>query len=182
MKSTPDMASDGSPGGIPFASAAYAEYSAELHRYLMRRIARPEDADDLAQEVFLRLMRVERPERVRKPVAYLFSVAAHLIREFKLRAGKEQEHVIYDSEAVERAGDMLTSGPTDELAHGLNLQRQLGRGLMRLPPTHRTVLLLVKRDGLSHEEAAKAAGLSVHTVERYVVEATARMARMAWDR
>jgi len=119
---------------------------------------------------------------VRKPVAYLFSVAAHLIREFKLRAGKEQEHVIYDSEAVERAGDMLTSGPTDELAHGLNLQRQLGRGLMRLPPTHRTVLLLVKRDGLSHEEAAKAAGLSVHTVERYVIEATARMARMAWDR
>jgi RNA polymerase sigma factor (sigma-70 family) len=182
MKSTSDTTRDPAPDDGGLAGAAFSEYSSELHRYLARRIARPEDADDLAQEVFLRLMRVEKPERVRKPVAYLFSVASHLIREFKLRSGREHEHLTYDSEAVEQAGETLSGGSNDEPAHRLNLERQLARGLMRLPPTHRTVLLLVKRDGMSHEEAAKAAGLSVHTVERYVIEATARMARMAWDR
>jgi DNA-directed RNA polymerase specialized sigma24 family protein len=37
------------------------------------------------------------------------------------------------------------------------------------------VLLLVKRDGLSYTEAARKAGLSVHTIEKYVVEARARL-------
>ena len=159
-----------------------SEYSAELHRYLARRIVRPEDADDLAQEVFLRLMRVQAPERIRKPVAYLFSIAVHLVREFKLRADKEREHVAFDSEAMERAGEMLAAGPAEELAERLDLQQQLARALQRLPRTHRTVLLLVKRDGLSHKEAAQATGLSVNTIERYIVEATAQMAKMAFDR
>lgn len=181
MKNTSDSSSEGSPADSGFADAAYAEYSQDLHRYLARRIRRPEDADDLAQEVFLRLMRVPAPERVRKPVAYLFSVASHLVREFRLRTGREHEHVIYDSETVEEAA-RTRGGPADALADGINLERQLLRALQKLPRTHRTVLLLVKRDGLSHVEAAEATGLSVHTVERYVVEATARMTRMAWDR
>lgn len=164
-----------------FAEEAYAEYSEDLHRYLTRRTRRPEDADDLAQEVFLRMMRVDAPERVRKPVAYLFSVASHLVREYRLRAGRENQHLVYDSETVEEAGQK-SGGPRDALADGLDLQRQLLRALQRLPQTHRRVLLLVKRDGLSHAEAAKFTGLSIHTVERYVVEATARMAQMAWDR
>src|SRR5688572_28467994 len=107
MKSIPESTADDPTESAKLASTAYAEYSAELHRYLARRIAHPEYADDLAQEVFLRLMRVERPERVRKPVAYLFSISAHLIREFKLRAGREQEHLTYDSETAERAGETL---------------------------------------------------------------------------
>jgi RNA polymerase sigma-70 factor (ECF subfamily) len=47
--------------------------------------------------------------------------------------------------------------------------------LQQLPPAHQLVLLLVKRDGLSYTEAASAAGLSVHTIEKYVVEARARL-------
>ena len=34
----------------------------------------------------------------------------------------------------------------------------------------------------SYEEAAKAAQLSVHTVEKYVTEARARLKLMTWDR
>ena len=45
----------------------------------------------------------------------------------------------------------------------------------QLPAAHQLVLLLVKRDGLSYAEAAQAAGLSIHTIEKYVVEARARL-------
>lgn len=180
MKITPDPPSDAPQASARFADATYSEYSEDLHRYLARRIRHPEDAHDLAQEVFLRLMRVEAPERVRKPVAYLFSVASHLVREFRLRTGRENEHVVYNSEAADEAARTSGSSP-DGLADDLNIERQLLRALQRLPRTHRAVLLLVKRDGLSHQEAATALGLSVHTIERYVVEATARMANMAWE-
>jgi RNA polymerase sigma-70 factor (ECF subfamily) len=57
----------------------------------------------------------------------------------------------------------------------LSDSQRLDRALQQLPPAHQLVLLLVKRDGLSYTEAASAAGLSVHTIEKYVVEARARL-------
>jgi RNA polymerase sigma-70 factor (ECF subfamily) len=61
------------------------------------------------------------------------------------------------------------------IAERLELQDRLDRALERLPPAHQLVLLLVKRDGLSYAEAAKTAGLSVHTIEKYLVEARAQL-------
>jgi RNA polymerase sigma-70 factor (ECF subfamily) len=61
------------------------------------------------------------------------------------------------------------------IAERLELQDGLAKALAKLPPTHRLVLLLVKRDGHSYSEAARLSGLSIHTIEKYVVEARARL-------
>ena len=47
---------------------------------------------------------------------------------------------------------------------------------------HRTVLLLVKRDGLSYEEAARRTRLNVSTVKTYVFEARGRVKMALKDR
>ncbi len=44
-------------------------------RYLARRLTQRQDAEDLAQEVYLRLLRVDAAKRVQKPVAYIFGIA-----------------------------------------------------------------------------------------------------------
>lgn len=136
----------------------------------------------MAQEVFARLLRVENAELVRKPASYLFGIAANVVREFRIRAEHDFERVTFDSEMVEHLAEHPFEMTRDDLAERLSLQRQLERGLTQLPLTHRVVLLLVTRDGLSHEEAAKAANLSVHTVEKYVTDARARLKLMKWDR
>ena len=46
----------------------------------------------------------------------------------------------------------------------------------------RTVLLLVKRDGLSYEETARKTRLNVNTVKTYVFEARARVKVILKDR
>ena len=164
------------------ARGAFQRYAPALHRFLLRRIRRPQDIDDMAQEVFARLLRVENAEFVRKPASYLFGIAANVVREFRIRAEHDQERVTFDSRMVDHLAEHPHETQLDEMADRLSLQRQLERGLARLPPTHRVVLLLVTRDGLSHEEAAEAAKLSVHTVEKYVTEARARLKLMKWDR
>jgi RNA polymerase sigma-70 factor (ECF subfamily) len=163
------------------AGSAFSRYAAELHRFLLRRLRRPEDADDLAQEVFLRLLRRENAELVRKPQAYLFGIAAHVVREFRMYTEREQERLTFDSQELEHAAEHPPDPAPDELAEQLNFECALTRALDLLPPTHRAVLLLVKRDGLSHEEAARLTHLSVHTVEKYIVEARARLRQMNWD-
>ncbi len=161
-----------------FVQSAFHKYAADLHRFLLRRVGRPSDADDLAQEVFMRLLRVEQAERVRKPLAYLYGIASHVVHEFRIR--EEQDRVSYDSAAVKHVTENPPQLSQDDIAEHLHLQQQLERALLRIPPGQRAVLLLVKRDGLSHEEAAKAAGLTVQTVEKYMVNAKARL-KLDWE-
>jgi RNA polymerase sigma-70 factor (ECF subfamily) len=61
------------------------------------------------------------------------------------------------------------------MAEQIELRQRLDRAIKQLSAAHQLVLLLVKRDGLSYTEAASASGLSVHTIEKYVVEARARL-------
>src|SRR5262245_52939191 len=104
---------------------AFRQYAGPLHRFLAKRLGRPQDVDDLAQEVFVRLLRLERPELVRKPQAYLFSVAANLVREFRIRNEKEHERVDYDSEAAEQAADNPAQPWPDELVDRVAIQQQI---------------------------------------------------------
>lgn len=126
----------------------------------------------------MRLLRVSKPERVANPLAYLYGIATHVVHEFHIR--EAQARVSYDSAAVEQATEYPVDPAPDDAADRLHLQQQLERALLRLPPGQRAVLLLVKRDGLSHEEAAKAAGLTIQTVEKYMVNAKAKF-KMDWD-
>jgi RNA polymerase sigma-19 factor, ECF subfamily len=162
--------------------SAFRHYRRELHRYLLRRLRRPQDVDDLAQEVYLRLLRHDETKCVRKPLAYLYGIASHVVADFRIETEHERERLTFDSEACEQGSEEPTSALPDDLADRLNLQQQLERALAQLPPTHAAVLLAHKRDGLSYEEVAQKLNLSVHTVEKYITQAKARIRTMAWDR
>jgi RNA polymerase sigma factor (sigma-70 family) len=156
-----------------FAGAAFRDHAVELQRFLIRRVGHAQDADDLAQEVFARLLRVRDAELVRKPLAYLIGIATHVVREFRQR--KQHERVLFDSPVADDLCENPQHPAQRGVAEQLELQQWLNSALTQLPPTHQLVLLLVKRDGLSYAEAARKAGLSVHTIEKYVVEARARL-------
>ncbi len=155
------------------AGTAFREHAVELQRFLIRRVGHAQDADDLAQEVFARLLRVRDAELVREPLAYLIGIATHVVREFRQR--KQHERVLFDSTVTDDLCENPEHPTQRGVAERLELQQWLDRALTQLPPTHQLVLLLVKRDGLSYVEAAKKAGLSIHTIEKYVVEARARL-------
>jgi RNA polymerase sigma-70 factor (ECF subfamily) len=156
------------------ASGAFRAHARDLQRFLLRRVGDRHDADDLSQEVFARLLRIENVEIIRNPLAYLLGIASHVVREFRQR--RRHQGVIFDSDMAESLAENLEASPRGAgNAEQVELQDWLASALKQLPPTHQAVLLLVKRDGLSYEEAAGATGLSVHTIEKYLVEARARL-------
>jgi RNA polymerase sigma factor (sigma-70 family) len=158
------------------ALSAFRTHAREVQRFLLRRVGDRHDVDDLSQEVFARLLRVENVELIRNPLAYLLGIAAHVVREFRQR--KQHQCVIFDSDMAESLSEHLELVPRGEAGNNpdqLELQNWLDDALKQLPANHQTVLLLVKRDGLSYEEAAVTTGLSVHTIEKYLVEARARL-------
>ena len=149
------------------ADAAVETYHRELHRFLRRRVARSQDLGDLLQEVYLRIMRVEKAELVRKPLAYIYGIASHVVAEFRIRAQHEQ--VVFDSETTDAALDEVGRSGFSE-AGGFG-ERQIEEAMAQLSANRLAVFLLERRDGLAHEEIARQLGLSVHTVKKYSVEA-----------
>jgi RNA polymerase sigma factor (sigma-70 family) len=165
--------SDADQSASGLALSAFRSHARDLQRFLLRRVRDRNDADDLSQEVFARLMRVENVELIRNPLAYLLGIASHVVREFRQR----KQHVIFDSDMADSLcenAELVPRGIANN-SEQVELQNWLDDALKQLPATHQAVLLLVKRDGHSYEEAAAKTGLSVHTIEKYLVEARARL-------
>jgi RNA polymerase sigma-70 factor (ECF subfamily) len=167
---------------VGFGVSAFKHYRRELHRYLMRRLRKPQDVDDLAQEVYLRLLRHDESKCVHKPLAYLYGIASHVVADYRIGEEHDREHLMFDSDSEENWTEEPASVLPDDMADRLNLQQQLERALAQLPPTHAAVLLAHKRDGLSYEEVAEKLHLSIHTVEKYLTQAKARIRTMPWER
>src|SRR4051812_38471175 len=68
-----------------FMAKLAAQYGERLRRFLSGRVRNRSDVPDLAQEVFLRLLRVEDYRRIQSPEAYLFTIASHVIQQHAAR-------------------------------------------------------------------------------------------------
>ena len=150
-------------------------YRDELHRFLRRRLSHSGlDAGDIAQETFLRLLRVENTALIRKPRAYLYRIATNVIRELEL---KEQDSPLHDAHDVEQIAVAEPGNSIDSVEHASSLEAALNG----LPAMQRAVLLLVKRDGKSYEEIARELDLSAHTVKKYVFLAVKHCREQGWQ-
>ena len=159
-----------------FTRQMAADYREELQRYLLRRLSRSGlDAADIAQETFLRLLRVQHTELIRKPRAYLYRIAVNVIREFELREQGSPLHGAVDIVATE---DLLPApdNSIDRVEHASSLTA----ALEGLPAMQRAALLLFKRDGKSYREIARELNLSPHTVKKYLFLAAAHCRKQGW--
>jgi len=163
-----------------FASEAAEHYSAELHRFLARRMHRPEEVEDLVQETYIRLLRIENSEFIRNPRAYILQTAAHVAHDFATKDRRAKEFVVVDSEVVDAVSEHPSEPVKDQLATRLSTQKQLNAALAKLPPLHQAVLLMYAREGYSYKEIAQRLEVSLDQVERYLASAKQQLMAIDW--
>lgn len=155
----------------PFVSGIAISYGERLRRFFGSRLRNRADAQDLVQEVFLRLLRIEHEESIRSPEAYLFTVANHVLYQHALRESAVPPRV----EISEVVGD-LQFGPSEDPLARVDAQQRLRRlesTLVSLPPRFSTTLLLHRFRGMSIEEIAKQLGVSRPAAKKYLAKALA---------
>jgi len=160
---------------------AFERYRGGLQRYLMRRLDHAHNAQDLAQEVYLRLLRVEDTDLVKQPQAYMYRIASHVVYEFKLRDEREKEHIAVDSELLAALAEQIADPTVTQGWRHVSTERDLQSLLTQLPATEQAIILMQKRDGMSYKEVAEALGLSVHTVKKYLFRALLQLRQIGWD-
>jgi RNA polymerase sigma-70 factor (ECF subfamily) len=146
-----------------------ANYDA-LVRYLTRFTRDPDTAADLAQETFIRY--VEREPDDTNPRAWLFTVATHLARDH-VRIWNRR--VVLMNEAPGEAPMGEAPRAADEELEVEESRAMVRSALDRLSHRERT-LLLMREEGFSHEEMAKATGTTTKSVGTMLVRALRKLA------
>jgi RNA polymerase sigma factor (sigma-70 family) len=152
-----------------FVSEIASRYGRRLLSFFTQRLRNRADAPDLAQEVFLRLMRVEHHETIRSPEAYLFTVASHVLNQHTLRQANTPASI----DISEVFAELQLTSDDDPLARVDAQQRleQIDRSLAQLPPKVSTTLLLHRFGGLSIEEIGRVLGVSRPAAKKYLSRA-----------
>ncbi|WP_293848969.1 RNA polymerase sigma factor [Steroidobacter sp.] len=165
------------PAGTSFARLAYEGYARILRNYLMNRVRNREDARELAQEVWTRLLRVTDPNKIREPRRYIYRVAAHVVAEYQ--DCKRRSPVDFDSEIFDQSA--LDAVEKSDGLEQLKAQADVMQALRPVPPMLREVVLLRLRDGLAYEEIGARLGLTAGTAKRYFFSGMT-LARKGWTR
>jgi RNA polymerase sigma factor (sigma-70 family) len=148
----------------------FQKWRTPLRRYLSaRRAVLPADIEDVAQEVFLRMLRYDRSEFVEHPQAYLFKIAANVAAEWSIRSNRSQPH-----ESGWLADIVAESSPESEI-DGEIADEELSRALQRLQPRAREVIRLHYADGLTHEAIAERLKVTRRMVKRDLIQAYATL-------
>ena len=144
-------------------------WNRSLIQFLRRRVRSSIDAQDLAQETYLRLLRARDLSEVRNPLAYLLQVASHVALEWCDRQPRTDSMVVLDT-------DMLVDGQLPELELDARLsQQRLDEALASVSPMMRAVLLLRLRDERSYQEIAAELRITDRQVRRYLARGYERL-------
>jgi RNA polymerase sigma factor (sigma-70 family) len=143
----------------------FHQWRAPLRKFLRSSgVPRTTDIDDVAQEVFLRLLRYDRTELIENPQAYLYKMATHVAAEWAIRIRNVQPH-----ESKWLANLVAPDHSEQEAGRG-ELQHEIERALQVLPARHREILKLHYFENLSRAEIAKRLGTTERSIKRAVMK------------
>jgi RNA polymerase sigma factor (sigma-70 family) len=143
-----------------------------LLAYFLRRLPNPAEAEDLAHDVFLRLAGVPL-EQLRSADAYIFHVAANLLRDRARRWKVRGDYAAAQVAAID-AQDLETQAfDPERIEVGRRTLAALMAQLMELPKRTREIFILYRVENVARRNIAQAYGLSISTVEKEVARATA---------
>jgi RNA polymerase sigma-70 factor (ECF subfamily) len=153
----------------------FAKHRNALQAFFYRRIGTKSDAADLAQEVYVRMLRVSDAEAIRDPERYLFTVASNLVKEHAVLDRRMRSRVDIDEPAIQQQlGDLPTFDL--ELDAGQRVLR-LRTVLAQLPPKCRAAVILQYRFEMSYQEIADRLEISPNMVKKYLAQALSHCRR-----
>jgi RNA polymerase sigma-70 factor (ECF subfamily) len=153
----------------------FAEQGGALQAFFRRRIRSQADVPDLAQEVYIRMLRINDQEAIRNPVLYLYTVANNLVKEHAVLDRRRASSV--EIEKVEEHEQLETSPAFDGELDAAQRVARLRVVLQQLGPKCQAAVALRFAQGLSYREVAIRLGVSPQMAKKYVAQAVGHCRR-----
>ena len=141
----------------------------KLIRHIMAKGLDKREAEDIAQEAFVKLLGLEQEKVSSYIAAYLYKIATNLaIDKLRRKARSPFDHYISDSDELP---NMCTPTGPEQNHHNHELLKEMEKALASLPDKCRLAFLLYKMRGQSYEEIALTLQISTSMVRKYVLRA-----------
>ena len=144
-------------------------YRQPLTAYFQRRVGSRNEAEDLTQEVFLRLVRRLDVETLDNPEAFVFRTAVNLLRDRFRRGQTQRSHLVevgLQQPGIEELSPERVFDSRQHLAMVID-------ALDELDERSRDAFILHRLEGMKHAQIAELYGVSVSSVEKYIIKALA---------
>jgi RNA polymerase sigma factor (sigma-70 family) len=144
----------------------FREHNQLLIRFLEARLENRQEAKDLAQEAYVRLLALEQPNTISFLRAYLFRIAGNLAID-RIRSRSARHHV----DALDFFIDSDYSDRVEQEAVAAEQASRLWLSLHELPLRYRQAVVMNRIHDLSTQEIAASIGKTDRTVRRYIADA-----------
>jgi RNA polymerase sigma factor (sigma-70 family) len=159
---------NGSSGGplspVDRLTRCFLEVRGELLQFFARRTGRT-GAEDLVQDVWVRLRERSDPASWVEPRAFIFTVAANLATDAGRRTARDMARLSFDQAAMASVPANIDPSTEADLANRIE---RVAAALAQLPAVCRDAFLLNRLESLTHAEIAELLGVSRKSVQRYL--------------
>jgi len=153
----------------------FKENERDLVRFLMGRLRSAFAAQDVVQDVYVKLCRLDDETPVCNRRAYLFQMAANLATDHMRREARQA--ALLDEAAEFLGGGVDSVTPEQALIARDELER-LERAMAELPPLSRKIFHLSRFEEKSHREIARIVGLSPTAVFKHIRNVVDHLSRV----
>lgn len=171
------MTAEASPASSSLL-AIYVAKRSDLVRFFTTRTASAAEAEDIVQEIYLKLARVE-PETVGNPTAYIYRLGTNVMLD---RARSRRRATARDGEYLNTSTTTITGiepeaeTPSPEaVMEGRQKLASLLRAVRELPAQCQRVFVMHKLQDKSYGEIAAELGISKSAVEKHMMTALKRL-------
>jgi RNA polymerase sigma factor (sigma-70 family) len=162
----------------------YRRFQTPLRAYFRRRLSDRADADDLTQEVFIRLGRYPDRNGGDTIEAYVFKVASSVLNDWgRCRTSRcaTAHHALADPSESSTIPSVLIEDRTPErVLVAKETIKGIEDALAQLNQRTRDIFLLSRLENVQHREIASLYDISVSAVEKHVARAIAHIAAGAF--
>lgn len=148
----------------------FKQYHRPLLAWLRQRLSVADDADDVAQETYIRLLKYEGASDIACPKSMLYKVAANVACDQE-RMGKSRCRNLHFSIEDEEADFPSGEPPIEQVLESEEAYRNIRGTIEKLPPRCRQVFLLSRVHGMTYPQIAAHCHISVKMVEKHISHA-----------
>ncbi|WP_326523637.1 RNA polymerase sigma factor [Sphingomonas sp.] len=155
-------------------TALHQRFRPALMSFFLRRMRDVTEAEDLTQEVLLRVSEHAATIDPSRPDAYVFQIAANMLRD---RARRTRVRSAYQAEASALRTGWIDELDPDRVMQGRQSLNAVLAALRDLPERTRTIFVLFRLEHMKQREIATMLGISIRTVEQHVIRASVSLKR-----
>lgn len=149
-------------------SRMFCEHNEALLRFLRARLPSAQDAEEVAQEAYVRMLRLDDTDTISHLQAYLFRIAANIA----VDRNRQQKRKPYEEKGAKLWDSLPSALPSlDDSVLSKEKLTLLGGIISELPPKCRMAFMLYKFKDMSYSDVAEKMQLSESMIRKYVLKA-----------